>query len=427
MDTAVNQAMQRYRDRTSRSREVFERACKAMPGGNTRTVLHYDPYPVNITRGQGCRVWDADGNQYIDFLGEYSAGLYGHSHPDIAEALRNTLEQGIVLCAPNQYEVELAELICQRFPSCQRLRFCNSGTEANLMAVSASRAFTGRRKIMVFDGAYHGGVFYFGKQHSPINAPFDYLIGQYNDFEQTKRCLQDQASDIAAVLIEPMQGAAGCIPAEREFLQFLRETTETHGALLIFDEVMTSRLSPGGLQEKLGITPDLTAFGKYLGGGLSFGAFGGRLEVMDMFDPRRPDAIPHAGTFNNNVLSMTAGLTGLRDLYPPPIVVSHNENADKFRVELNEMISRSGADMQISGIGSIMCIHFQRAPISSVSDIEPVVPGLRTLFHLEMLLGGVYLSNRGYMSLSLALQQSDLDHFFDCFGDFLRRYGHLVA
>lgn len=426
IDTALARTVERYRRSTVQSRAHYERACAAMPGGNTRTVLHYDPYPVTIVKGEGCAVWDLDGNHYIDFLGEYSAGLYGHSNPLITAAISRALQQGIVLCAPNPYELELASLICTRFPSCDRVRFCNSGTEANLMAISAARVYTGRRKIMVFDGAYHGGVFYFAGHHSPANAPFEFLIGKFNNTQEAMDMILSHSSDIAAILVEPMQGGGGCIPGEPEFLGALREAADQHGIVLIFDEVMTSRLSPGGIQQKLGITPDMTTFGKYLGGGLTFGCFGGERQIMDQFDPRRPDALPHAGTFNNNILTMAAGFTGLRDIYTPARAIEHNQRGDDFRAKLKQTIDRHGVPMRVTGIGSLMCFHFQREPIRCIGDKRNVDPGLSTLFHLQMLLSGFYIADRGYMSLSLALEEEHYAGFVDALAAFLLRYGGLI-
>ena len=427
IEVVLAAVVEQYKQKTPKSRTHYDRACDAMPGGNTRTVLHYDPYPVTISKGAGCTVWDLDANQYTDFLGEYSAGLYGHSNQKITEAVVSALDQGIVLCAPNQYETELASLICTRFPSCERLRFCNSGTEANLMAVSAARVFTRRNKILVFDGAYHGGVFYFAGHHSPANAPFEFLIGNFNDAEQASEMIQIHGADIAAILVEPMQGAGGCIPSDLEFLKVLREAADHHGAVLIFDEVMTSRLSPGGLQEKLNVIPDMTTFGKYLGGGLTFGAFGGRQDIMDLFDPRRSDALPHAGTFNNNVLTMAAGLTGLRDIYTPECAINHNRLGNAFRENLNGVIARHDVSMTVSGIGSLMCVHFQSEMPRRAVDRVKVDSRLSKLFHLEMLLAGLYVADRGYMSLSLALEKKDHALFVSVFDDFLSRYGSLVA
>ncbi|MDH3695167.1 MAG: aspartate aminotransferase family protein [Gammaproteobacteria bacterium] len=427
IDAALDSAKTRYQSANPVSAQLYERACGSLPGGNTRSVLHYEPFPATIRKGQGQKLWDADGHCYTDFLGEYTAGLYGHTHPKIVTAIKHALDDGIVLCAPNNYESELAALLCDRFPSLERMRFCNSGTEANLMAVSAARAYTGRQKVMVFDGAYHGGVFYFAHGHNPINAPYPFVMAEYNDIDITVALVEKYKNELAAILIEPMMGSGGGIQADQAFLAALRERCEQHGIILIFDEVMTSRLSAGGLQLVLDIAPDITTLGKYLGGGLSFGAFGGREEIMAQFDPRQPNALPHAGTFNNNVLSMTAGLTGLRDLYTPEIAADFNRKGDEFRQQLNEIAQRLQVVLQVTGLGSILCIHFYGHPIRRPSDLHRVDHRLRVLFHLDMMHRGFYLAQRGFMSLSLALQNDDYTNFMNAFEETLSEYRELFT
>ena len=228
--------------------------------------MYFSPFPLTITRGEGAQLHDLDGHTYADFLGEYTAGIFGHSDARIRAAIVEALDEGLNLGGPNRWEGELGRLMCERFPSLDKVRFCNSGTEANLYAISAARAATGRTHILVFDGAYHGGVLSFVKP-SPINAPFPFVLAQYNDLEGTAALIASHRKELAAVLVEPMIGSGGGISAEPEFLTMLRDETRRHGIILIFDEVMTSRLAPGGLQEKLGILPDMTSFGKYLGGG----------------------------------------------------------------------------------------------------------------------------------------------------------------
>jgi glutamate-1-semialdehyde 2,1-aminomutase len=323
--------------------------------------------------------------------------------------------------------------MCERFPSVQLVRFCNSGTEANLFALSAARAFTGRDKVLAFEGAYHGGVFYFGQVKSPINAPFPFVMSSYNDIEGTLSLIDKHASDLAAIILEPMMGSAGAIPAEPRFLEAIRERASAHGAILVFDEVMTSRLSPGGLQGRLEVTPDLSTFGKYLGGGMTFGAFGGRRDVMSMFNPYDPNAVSHPGTFNNNVLSMAAGVVGLRDIFTPEAAEALNSKGDRFRAQLNATIMKHDAPMQVTGMGSILGIHFQREPIRRPQDTWPkdraiaaFKENLRKLLHLDLLASGNFMARRGFMSLSLPLVQSDLDQFTDAFDDFLSVRGHLL-
>ena len=239
---------------TPRVLRTINAAQAHLPGGNTRTNMYFSPFPLTIMRGEGARLYDLDGHAYLDFLGEYTAGIFGHSDGRIRAAIIEALDAGINLGGPNQWEAELGRLMCERFPSLDKVRFCNSGTEANLYAISAARASTGRTHVMVFDGAYHGGVLSFVKP-SPMTAPFPYILAQYNDLEGTAALISRHQDELAAVLLEPMIGSGGGISADREFLAMLRDETRRHGIILIFDEVMTSRLSPGGLQEKLGIVP----------------------------------------------------------------------------------------------------------------------------------------------------------------------------
>jgi glutamate-1-semialdehyde 2,1-aminomutase len=427
---ALADAEARYVAANPKSRACHLEAGRSLPGGNTRSILYYAPFPVTITRGEGARLFDLDGHAYLDFLGEYTAGLYGHSDPVIRAAVEQALKDGIVLGAPNRYEAELARLMCARFPSLDMVRFCNSGTEANLNALSGARAATGRSNVMVFEGAYHGGMLSFAHGDSPqkpsMNIPFPYVFGRYNDLERTLGLIERHQDELAAIVIEPMMGAGGCIAAEPEFLAGLREAASRHGIILIFDEVMTSRLSPGGLQAKLGILPDLTTFGKYLGGGMSFGAFGGRAEIMDRFDPSRPDAFAHSGTYNNNVLTMAAGVAGLSKVFTPEAADALSATGERLKVRLNGIGERHGVPVQVTGVGSILCMHIQSEPVREPDDTAHTPAAARALFHLEMLARGFYVARRGFIALSLPLGESDYDAFADAVEDFLGACGPVL-
>jgi glutamate-1-semialdehyde 2,1-aminomutase len=415
----VDEAERRYVDRNPESRRLHERRALVMPGGNTRSVIHVAPFPLTIVRGEGARITDADGHEYLDFLGEYTAGLYGHSHSVLAEAIREALAEGWVLGAPNRYETSLAEAICERFASIELVRFCNSGTEANLLALSLARAVSGKAKLLVFEGAYHGSAFYFMTSGgSPMNAPFPFVVAQYNDTEDAVRLIEEHAHELAAVLVEPMQGSAGVIPGDPSFLRALRDATAAHDVLLVFDEVMTSRLSTGGLQQLYGITPDLTTLGKYLGGGLAFGAFGGRAELMQLFDPARPDALPHAGTFNNAVLTMAAGVAGLTKVYTPTEIERLNALGDLLRDRLNVYAVDQDVEFVATGHGSMVGLHFTRGPVRRVVDLPPA-PELRTLLHLHMLERGYSYARRGFVALSLPLDEVAVDGFAAAVEEFL--------
>ena len=400
--SAVAEAQARFAAANPNSQAQLQRAAKVLPGGNTRTVLFYPPFPLTMTKGEGCRLWDLDGHEYIDFLGEYTAGLYGHSNPVIRAAIDRALDNGIVMGGQNEAEAGLADAIVARFPAIERVRFTNSGTEANLMAVSAARAFTKRANVMVMAGGYHGSVFYFAPGGSPLNAPFPFVTASYNDVEGGRALIREQGAELACVIVEPMQGGGGCIQATPEFLNMLREETAKSGALLIFDEVMTSRLGPGGLQGLTGVMPDLTSLGKYVGGGMSFGAFGGRADIIDHFDPSRPDAWPHAGTFNNNVLTMNAGLAGLSRIYTPEVAESFNARGDTLREALNGLARKHGVEMQFTGRGSMMTAHFRTGEIRNVEDAMAGRNELRPLLHMDMVAQGIYPAARGMFTLSLA-------------------------
>jgi glutamate-1-semialdehyde 2,1-aminomutase len=423
---ALAEAEELYRARNPKSFVQHRAACEALPGGNTRSAIHVDPFPLTMTRGEGARLWDLDGHEYVDFLSEFTAGIYGHSHPAIRNAITAALDGGLNFGAHNAAEARFAAAICARFPSIDLVRFTNSGTEANLMAVSAARAITGRPKILVFTGGYHGGVFYFRGHGSPLNAPFEYLLGHYNDLASVEALARSHRAELAAILVEPMQGTTGCIPAERSFVAGLRALADETAALLIFDEVMTSRLAPGGLQEAHSVLPDLTTLGKYVGGGMSFGAFGGRADIMERFDPRRPDAFQHAGTFNNNVLTMNAGLVGLTELYTPQRARTLNSWGDQLRERLNATVCRHGVPMQFTGLGSMFSVHMTDAPIRSQDDAEQGNTALRDLFYFDLVARGVWFAKRGMFALSIALDEADGDKLVDAVEEFTQTRASLL-
>jgi glutamate-1-semialdehyde 2,1-aminomutase len=431
LDAALAEAEARYIAANPISAARHATARGALPGGNTRTVLHFDPFPLTWNRGEGTKLEDLDGHSYVDFLGEYSAGFYGHSNPLILDAIRAALSSGIVLGGPNRYESELATLLQKRFMSLQKLRFCNSGTEANLFALQTARAVTGRNKVMVFGGGYHGGVFYFRAGGMPLNLPLDWVIAPYNDTESSLALLRQHRDDMAAVLVEPMQGSGGCLPADASFLLALRQACTENNIILIFDEVMTSRLSTGGLQAAIGVTPDMTTLGKYLGGGLSFGAFGGRNDIMQHFDPERADSWPHAGTFNNNVLSMAAGLAGLRDLCTGDAIAALNLKGETLRKGVNTLAAKHAVPLLATGCGSFANLHFSDRPITKASDIDPAGETIRKklhkLMHLDLIAAGQFIARRGYIALNIVMQDRDIDAFLAAIEEFILTRRHLLT
>lgn len=409
----------RYVAANPESHRLHRERTRFMPGGNTRTTIHQPPFPLTIVRGDGARLVDADGHEYVDFLGEYTAGLYGHSNSVIVDAIRSALADGFVLGAPNQHEGVLAEAICERFPSIELVRFCNSGTEANLLALSLCRAVTGRAGVLVFSGAYHGGILLFADGVSPLNPPYRWVIGEYNDADAAGRLVEEHAHELAAVIVEPLQGAAGVIAGDPAFLRALREATRAHDVLLVFDEVMTARLSRGGMQQLLEIEPDLTTLAKFVGGGLPFGALGGRADLMGRFDPSQPDALQHGGTFNNDVLTMAAGAAGLTEVLVDAELLRLNALGDRLRARLNAFAAESGRSFCATGYGSLVGMHFTAGPVGSDRDV-PEANELRGLLHLHMLERGFSYGRRGFIALSLPLDDADIDGFATAVETFLR-------
>jgi len=418
---AVAQARARYLARNPQSRARHEAAAASMPGGNTRTSLFHEPFPLCMATGTGCRLVDVDGHEYIDFLGEFTAGLFGHSPEPLKQAIRAALDDGINLSSHNALEGELAALIRARFASMALLRFTNSGTEANLMALAAAKAFTGRSKITVFRGGYHGGVLSFPLgATSRANVPHDFLIAPYNDLAGTRALLDANKGDVAAILVEPMQGAAGCVPGEEEFLRGLRTAADETGAMLIFDEVQTSRLAFGGRQSQLGITPDLTTIGKFFGGGLAFGCFGGRHDIMQQFDPRRPDALGHAGTFNNNTLTMAAGIAAVSKLLTAENLDAVNARGETLRADLNALFEARQAPYRVKGLGSLMNIH-PTVAVPGDADL------LRKLLFFELNERGMYLAMRGLMALSFPIGDAETQALLAALDELLEARGSIGA
>ena len=423
---ALHAAEQRFTAANPLSLARHHRARRVLPGGNARQTLHYNPFPVTMVRGEGGHLTDLDGHTYLNLVGDYAAGVFGHSCAPIQDAVRACLESGVSLSAVNNQEVELAELICSRIPSMQQVRFCNSGSEACVFAALLAQYATKRRKLLVFKGCYHGGFMIHGDVDPPLNVPFEVVKATYNDVAGTRATLRTHGASLAAVFVEPLIGGGGCIPGTLEFLTMLREETRAMGILLVFDEVMTSRLGPGGLQGRIGVIPDLTTLGKFWGGGFAFGAFGGAEPLMRHFDVAGGGTLIHGGTFNNNIMTMTAGLVGARDVYTADVCTALNSLGDWLRDELNELGRTTKVALQATGIGGVLSTHWGSQPIASPQDIEASGSPLRRLFQLEMLLRGFYVTQRGMITLALPVTQSHLHEFLVAVANYLHAYRKLL-
>jgi glutamate-1-semialdehyde 2,1-aminomutase len=412
LDDAVDRARERYTRANPTSASWAQRAAAVLPGGNTRSVLQFDPFPFRVASAEGKHLVDVDGHRYVDLLGNYTAGLLGHSPEPVRAAAHAAIDGGWALGAVHPNEVRLAELIAGRFPSIEQVRFTNSGTEANLMALALATNHTGRSRVLVFEGGYHGGVITFAG-HRDVNVPHHWIVSTYNDVAAVDAVFAEHGDSIAAVLVEPLQGSAGCIPGDPVFLRSLRHHCDAAGSVLIFDEVMSSRLARGGAQELLGITPDVTTLGKYLAGGFTFGAFGGRRELMAAFDASAGGRLGHAGTFNNNVVSMAAGVATLTEVLTPEVLSATNARGDRLRSELDATFTRAGVPMCVTGSGSLMNVHGTAGPVTSTADLRAADDRWKELLFFDALDAGFYLARRGFIALSIEITDADVDAFVE--------------
>ena len=419
----ISKARNNFADRNPQSRKYFDEARKFLPGGHTRTVLTHAPFPLVFVSGKASTLKDSDGHVYIDMIGDYTAGLLGHSEHRVIDAVTAVLKTNVSVGGIHPAEARLAKLMCDRF-ALERVRFTNSGTEANLMAITTAMQATGRSKILVFHGGYHGGILYFASGAAPWNAPYDFVIAPYNDEVETLKLIRENASSLAAVIIEPMLGSGGCVPADPKFVDAVFSAAREVGAVIVADEVMTSRHGSCGMFNLLGVQADITTFGKYIGGGFSFGAFGGRADLMDQFDTspeaNRDKVISHAGTFNNNISSMTAGCVVLGEVFTADVAIAHTARGDEFRKSVATVLARHKLPVSVSGFGSMMCLHaLTEAPRSAV-DVAKRDSVLQELLFFGLLERGIYIAPRGMINLSLPLTDDQLAIVLDGLDDTLK-------
>lgn len=367
---------QSYEKRTLKSRKIFERAKKVFPAGVSYRIRSIKPYPFYVSKAKGSKVTDVNGNTYTDYWCGHFALILGHAPPKVVRAVKEQAERGFHYGISHEQELKLAEQICKMVPSAQLLRFCGSGTEANMFAARLARTYTHRVKIGKFEGNWHGA---YDPLHIAIKPPFDKLpsggltegtlkdtvVLPYNNLDETRRIMSEQ--ELASVTIEPVMGAGGMIPAKTDFLRGLAELCRERGTLLIFDEVITGfRLGPGGAQKKWNIIPDLTILGKIPGGGLPIGAVTGKREIMEHMDHTKyevPEYCSHGGTQIGNPMAMTAGLMTLRILEKKAVYRKIDALGEKVRHGLNDIFGHAGFDFQATGVGSLFGCHFTKVPV----------------------------------------------------------------
>jgi len=442
-----------YHVRTPNSQRMHEAAKSWLPGGDTRTINHFTPYPTFMSRGAGCVLTDVDGNDYLDFVNNMGSMVHGHAHPALVAAASEQITLGTALGAPVELQMRHAKILCERVDSIELVRYTNSGTEATMLALRVARAFTGKDAIVKIDGGFHGmhndvevnmltgmpeplrpqaglpasfpqiqiprGV--------PANVGDDVFLVRYNDLDQAARLLALHGSRIAALIVDPMMGAAGCIPAEVDYLRGLRELTHKHNVLLIFDECNTFRLGP--LQNRYNIQPDLTALSKIIGGDIPLGALGGRADIMARFDPTRPEPIFHTGAFVGNSLALRVGLAAL-ETFGPPEVAALNKLGERLIHELPKAAREAGVKMQVTGIGSHAHLHWGEGPIRDARDalaLQANLAELPELVHLELLNRGIYISRRGIFTLSTPMTDEHVQAYLDAMHETLRTLRPFIA
>jgi glutamate-1-semialdehyde 2,1-aminomutase len=390
---------ERYRAATAKSVELGKRAERVMPGGDTRTTTYYRPYPLTLARGEGPFVWDVDGNKYIDLIGNYTSLVHGNAYPPIVEAVSKAVRDGSAWPARSIAQVELATLICERVASIDRVRFCNSGTEAGMLAAQVARRLTGRKLILMARYGYHGSYedleVGLGGQDGERTMLADF--GEATAFEAL---LSERGAEIAAVFLEPVLGSAGVVEPPQGFLSRVAEAAHRAGALFILDEVITLRLHEGGAQQIFDVKPDLTMLGKIIGGGFPVGALGGSEEVMSSFDPRNRGSIFHAGTFNGNPITCAAGVTSIRELTQARIDKMAKQ-AERLGAELARAARSAELRFSVRTYGSLLNVFFLKEPPPATIAREDA----RAIanFHLAALNNGLFLAPRGMIALSTVI------------------------
>src|SRR4051812_8115675 len=411
----------------SRSKALFEEALNYIPGGVNSPVRAFRAVggqPFFAERARGARVWDVDGNEYIDYVGTWGPAILGHAHPKIIRSIQAAAERGTSFGIPNPLEVGMAKLIREAVPSVQKVRMCNSGTEACMSAIRLARGFTKRDKIIKFDGCYHGhadsllvkagsGALTFGNPDSAgVPAAFTQhtIVLPFNDVEAIKAAFVAKKNQIAGIILEPVPGNAGLYLPKPGYLEFLREITSAHESLLIFDEVMTGfRLSYGGAQKLFGITPDLTCFGKIIGGGLPVGAFGGRAEIMDYLAPLGP--VYQAGTLSGNPLAMAAGIAALEELSRNNIYGQLEQIGARLETGMKTAARNARVAVQFQRIGSMFCGYFTDQPVHNIEDAMKSDRARFGRFFHGMLEQGIYLAPSQFEAgfISSAHSTEDID------------------
>jgi len=417
----IDKLVDEYRDKTTKSQAAFQSANKLLVAGNTRNNLFFPPYPPYIESGKDCYLYDLDGNQYIDFLSDFTVAIYGHSNQRLAEKTKKVLASGTNFGGCITAESNFADALKKRFTSIEKVRFANSGTEANLYALSTALAYSNKSKVIVFEGNYHGGIMNYCHKDMPINAPFNREVLPYNDINAFEKAIADNANETGAVIMELMMNSGGCIPAQQGFVDTIRNLTQQYDIPLIIDEVMTARLGYHGLQSQYKIEADITSLGKFIGGGFSVGAFGGKEKYMSIYDAQHKGYTALGGSFNNNVFSMNLGATALEEILTKEVMDTLNKSGDDLRNQLNQLFEDADVPLIFTGGGSVMNLHLAKQQLLEVNR-NPVSSDMCKLYHRFLLDKGIWIAPRGLISLSIAIGSQELDRLLKETAAFIRTY-----
>jgi glutamate-1-semialdehyde 2,1-aminomutase len=406
-----------YRQRSPKSAEVIEYASQYVPDGDMRISIWFEPYPTVMAKGDGCHLYDVDGNDYLDFSNNWTSMILGNNHPKVVEAISKQAPLGSAMAAPHELVFEWAKILCERIPSVDRVRFCTSGTEALMFAVRAARAFTGKDKILKMEGNYHGSYDIMEMQVGwrklppglPKSVEQDVLVTPFNNKAAAERIITENKDDLAAVVVEGIMGAAGMIPPEDDYLKHLKKVTGENDVLLIVDEVISFRLSTGGAQLLYDVQPDLTALGKTIGGGLPVGAFGGREDVMAVYSPKHKRPAHHAGTFVATPIAVAAGIANLKEMTADTLD-RINSLGWSMRENLQKALDDLNIKIQIKGYGSLQQLHFTSEPVfDAQTAFFTQDRDLLRLFHLSLMNKGIFIPNRGFFAISTPMTEAETD------------------
>ncbi|MGB9134994.1 MAG: aspartate aminotransferase family protein [Candidatus Bathyarchaeia archaeon] len=411
-----------YLSRTVKSKLLYERAKKVLPAGVSYFIRYFEPYPFYVDWAKGSRIRDVDGNVYVDFWMGHYTHILGHSPPSIVEAVKRQVEQGTHYGVCHELEVSFAEQVVKMVPCAELVRFCNSGTEAAMYATRLVRAFTGRSGVVKFGGGWHGG---YDALHCAVKPPFDApessgitagalkdtVVAPFNDLEGTEQKIK--GLDVAAVIVEPVLGSAGCIPAKKDFLKGLRELCNEKSALLIFDEVITGfRLAPGGAQQYYGVVPDVSLLGKILGGGFPVGAVVGRRDVMERIDAllyEKPQLSFHGGTFTANPVTLSAGMEMLRALEDGRVIRGLNVEGERVQKRLEDVFERGKIHARVNRAGSLFHVHFAKEDVTSPEAASRADRRRLAEYHLALAENGVFFLSGKTGAISNAHSREDLE------------------